>query len=826
MSRIIATGLVIAIVFTALSYGTVEPWSIAGFCLLITALLVLWAIQAIYEKRFSLQLYPLLLPPALFVFYSAVQSIAFVQSDGTTSSLSRDVEATRNALPVIFCLFVAFVLASQVFNTPKQLGNLVAFLTFYGLALAVFALVQYLTWEGKFYWLRPTKGTAFGPFVNRNHFAGYIEMLIPLPVAMIVARSIRKDLWLLYGFAALMMTVAVVVSLSRGGMISVAAGLLFMAILKSRLGSNTEQQPVSAKRTQGVSLKRAAAALAIMVLLLAGTIWLGAEQVLQRAANTLGGATTTQEDFLSRSWIWHDTGAMIRTHAIFGVGVGAYEKVFPIYGSNTSDYIVVTHSHNDYLQALADMGLIGGAMVVWFLILLFRAMWQSVRSPDLLLAGVALGCSGGVFAMLVHSFFDFNLQIPSNALLFLMLSAILAHLAARVRQPEETVEKAAALRGQSRLRSKEVMQYGWRRFRSCKQTITGFLIVFLLSFASLSYARQDRSQPQLKPKSQAPGAPNLSNEVLISPDEDYRIGPSDIIEIQVQDAPDLCKQHRVSALGNIRIGVSFMKKLNVLNKTTEEVETVIADGLRGRYLKNPQVFVSVVQPNSKIFFVQGAVRAPGHYRIEGRPTLIKLISAAGGLADSYGSTAFIYREIKEHKETKEAEPGEAASPKPTQQPAAENAGTNEQGPADKAEYELLSVNINKFNKGQIKEASLYLQSGDIIIIPPTDVFFVAGEVQHPGEFSLKEGTTLRQAISLAQGTTFNAAAQRGVIFREEGKERVEKKINISDVMNGKAPDIPIMANDIIIVPNSKMKTVANSLLKAFGVNSARLPVVY
>ncbi len=443
MSRVIATGLVLAIVFSALSFGTVEPWSITGFCLLIIALALLWTIQTIYEKQISLQLYPLMLPPALFVLYGAIQSLAIRQSDGETASLSMDVEATRHALPMLFCLFLAFMLAGNFLNTAARLGNLTAFLTFYGLALAVFALVQYFTWDGKFYWIRPTKGTAFGPFINRNHFAGYMEMLIPLPVALIITRVIRKDLWLLYGFAAVLMCVAVVVSLSRGGMISVAAGLLFMAILKSRLRNQRQAKEATSKPR--VFLKRAAATLAITGLLFAGIVWLDAKQVLQRAADTLGGATTTQEDFLSRSWIWRDTGAMIRAQALFGVGIGAYEKVFPIYGSNTSNYIVVTHSHNDYLQVLADTGLIGGALMVWFLMLLFRAMWQSVRSPDALLAGVALGCSGGVFALLVHSFFDFNLQIPSNALLFLMLSAIIAHIASGVRQPEETIEKAAAL---------------------------------------------------------------------------------------------------------------------------------------------------------------------------------------------------------------------------------------------------------------------------------------------------------------------------------------------------------------------------------------------
>ena len=122
-------------------------------------------------------------------------------------------------------------------------------------------------------------------------------------------------------------------------------------------------------------------------------------------------------------------------------------------------------------------------------------------------------------------------------------------------------------------------------FRSLRPIFSAFLVLSLFCAGALIYARQERNQPQLKPKSQAPGAPNFSNDVLVSPDEDYRIGPSDVIEIQVEDAPMLCKQHRVSAFGNIKIGLPFLKKLNVLNKTTDEVETMLADGVRGRFLK-------------------------------------------------------------------------------------------------------------------------------------------------------------------------------------------------------------------------------------------------
>src|SRR5262249_51028103 len=123
MSRVIATGLVITVVFTVLAFGTVEPWSVAGFCLLIAALMILWAIQAVQQKQFSVQLYPLMLPLALFVLYGAIQSIAFVQPDGATSSLSLDVEATRSAVPVLFFLLLAFVIASNFLNTPTRLNH-------------------------------------------------------------------------------------------------------------------------------------------------------------------------------------------------------------------------------------------------------------------------------------------------------------------------------------------------------------------------------------------------------------------------------------------------------------------------------------------------------------------------------------------------------------------------------------------------------------------------------------------------------------------------------------------------------------------------------
>src|ERR1044072_1814845 len=140
-------------------------------------------------------------------------------------------------------------------------------------------------------------------------------------------------------------------------------------------------------------------------------------------------------------------------------------------------------------------------------------------------------------------------------------------------------------------------------------TVSSRWVVMLIALALLlsrpvAHGTQERRQPQLKPPPQQSSDP-VTSGIIISPDEDYRIGPSDIIDIQVEDAPRLCGSHRVSAKGNIIL--PYLKRINILNKTTEEIENFISEGLRGRYLKDPQVHVTVLNTYSRMFFIQGTI---------------------------------------------------------------------------------------------------------------------------------------------------------------------------------------------------------------------------
>jgi polysaccharide biosynthesis/export protein len=346
--------------------------------------------------------------------------------------------------------------------------------------------------------------------------------------------------------------------------------------------------------------------------------------------------------------------------------------------------------------------------------------------------------------------------------------------------------------------------------------------------ASSIYAQQRRSEPQQEqPAVQSSASEMVNASIIAAADKDYRISAGDVIQLQIEDAPELSHYYRVSSSGHIEIPVLGL--VEAQNKTTFELARLIKKGLRDQeYLNEPNVLVTIKQYNSQTFLIQGSVRNPGVYQTEGRPSLLTMIGLAGGLAVDHGSTAFILRPNKTKKPARA--PDTQISSLQDQTPDADQstqtpAGGSASAPSEDPDYELIKVNIGALYKGQFDQR---VEPGDIINIPRSDVFFVTGEVKSPGSFTLKDGTTLRQAVSLAQGLTFNAKGAQAVIFREDPAlgSRKEIKVDISAVINGKKEDIPLQANDLIIVPNSRTKSIGGMLLMALGVNSARLPVRY
>ena len=171
------------------------------------------------------------------------------------------------------------------------------------------------------------------------------------------------------------------------------------------------------------------------------------------------------------------------------------------------------------------------------------------------------------------------------------------------------------------------------------------LALVLVALAGLADAQTRQPQPQIKMPAATGSEPTATPTILVSPDEDYRIGPRDVIEIRIDDAPELSVP-TISVNADGTFLMPYLKRLKAEGKTTDELASEIADGLRGKYLKNPNVLVLVKQFYSRSFFILGAVRKPGVYQIEGKPSLVKLLTIAGGPAENHGSTALIMRETK------------------------------------------------------------------------------------------------------------------------------------------------------------------------------------
>lgn len=436
LNKTISVGLLIAVVFAALAHGAVEPWSLFVFELIVVALVLLWSIKVVADKRLTLAVPEAALPIAGLVAVGLAQSIAFTDHNGRWLSLSRNVGFTRAAVIVLIFLLIGFLIAANFFADRTRLSRLGHFLVIYGLAMALFALIQHFTWNGRFYWVRPTEAPSpFGPFANHNHFAGYMELLLPLPIALIITRAVRLELRVLYGFAAAVMGIAAVLSLSRGGIISIAAGMGFLIVMSLRL----PRQRLTKSRMLRVPhlASRLAMVISIVVVISAGIFWIGADPVINRITQGQPPTDGNQEEtfFRSRGWVWRDTFTMIRANPLLGVGLGAYETAFSIYTKGDGS-LRVAQAHNDYLQVVADSGVVGGALALWFLVSLFRTVARGTRSSDPLYAALALGSGAGIFGILIHSLFDFNLQLPSNALLFLLLAAVASHVGAEAKDKD------------------------------------------------------------------------------------------------------------------------------------------------------------------------------------------------------------------------------------------------------------------------------------------------------------------------------------------------------------------------------------------------------
>lgn len=442
-SRFVFLVICVALVTSALAYGTVHYWALALFNLGALTVLILWVADGWRLGNVRISRNPLQLLLMGGVILGLVQLLPM---GGNTLSL--DPNSTKLVIVQLSTLFVYFAATLVFVDTPHRLHVLVRTIMIFGFLLAIFGLTQSFISPTKVYGMRElNQSTAFGPFINRHHFAGYMELTISLPLGLLLAGSIDKEKRLLYLFVAGLMGVALVMTSSRGGIISLVGEIVFLVIVTAIWKSQGERER---RRARSNFLKGAAArvalAAALIVGLFAGVILLGGEFSLNRFIDSVN----TDDPTTGRAHFWSVTLDVIKANPVVGTGLGAYGVIYTRYDTRNGLYRL-EQAHNDYLQIFSDAGVVGGALALTFVVILFYRGFGRAKSRDDFRRGVALAALGGCFAVLIHSFFDFTLHTTSNALLFLVLAA-LATLNGRVedaprrrrRRSSETSAETAA----------------------------------------------------------------------------------------------------------------------------------------------------------------------------------------------------------------------------------------------------------------------------------------------------------------------------------------------------------------------------------------------
>jgi O-antigen ligase len=417
-----------AVVTTTLAYGTVHYWALAVFYLSAAAIVCLWCWDAWMLRSFRISRNALQWPLLGVCILGLVQLLPLRAAPDTallqvapTRALSLDPYSTRLFVVQVASLLIYFAATLVFVDSSRRLRTLVRTITVFGFLLAMFGLTQSLTSDGtRVYWIRELpQSTAFGPFINRHHFAGYMELAMAVPLGLLFTGAVERQKRILYVFAVILMGIGLIMTNSRGGMISLGAEIVFLVAVSSLSAKDSQSHSHPGMQRARAATLRAGLAFALLAALIVGVLAIGGGGAFSR----LLGTPSADDPTTGRAHFWSVTLDIIKANPIVGAGFGAFGVVYTRYDSHNGLFRL-EQAHNDYLQVLSDGGAVGGLLGLAFVVILFRKGLARREKDDPFRRGVVTGALAGCFAVLVHSFFDFTLHTTSNALLFLILAAL------------------------------------------------------------------------------------------------------------------------------------------------------------------------------------------------------------------------------------------------------------------------------------------------------------------------------------------------------------------------------------------------------------------
>lgn len=472
MNRVVFWGLCLTLILLPLPFGTVEEWSIFLFEGAVFILFTIHLVGGVYalkkgemEEELPESKVPTFLKILLVVFLGTVifQLIPIPSSllktlspraldihhslySGGLNELEAGWKAlsfsTSLSLYELISYVFYFLFGYLVFKHVQSRKEVVIFVhvlilgavfqSFYGMA-ELFGGTERIFGYEKVVGL----GSASGTFINRNHFSGFLEMIFLVSVGYLLAKADffamekgfslkEKVLWfsqerlqrcIVYGLMTIVIGIGIFFSRSRSGIFVFFATLFLMIIALSVSEGRREEGRLG----NGRFIKRRFVMIirTVTLIVLFAVILIGARPIIERFSwdELAEGA--------GRPVIFKNTVEIIENFPLFGTGLGTYVYAYGMFEKDSVGGIVVDHAHNDYLELVAESGVVGGVSLILFAFVAVGYIFVKwMKRRDYLVRGVVLGCIMGIVAILIHSLSDFNLHIPANAVYFVTLYAL------------------------------------------------------------------------------------------------------------------------------------------------------------------------------------------------------------------------------------------------------------------------------------------------------------------------------------------------------------------------------------------------------------------
>ncbi|MEP6923308.1 MAG: O-antigen ligase family protein, partial [Pyrinomonadaceae bacterium] len=432
-SKILVFVLCTTIVLATVLFGMVDAGLLAVFCVGAGIVGWLWLTDAwkTSELRYSPSLLPL--PMIGLIIIGLIQLLPLRSASlpetlltlPASNALSLDAFATRLAVTQLVAMLIYFAAALVFINTNKRLQKVTTTIIILGFAMAVFGIIQYLGGDSKAWWVRESsQAMPFASFINRHHFGALMEMTMGLALGLLYTSAIDREKRVLYVFAVVVMGVALVLTSSRGALLSFFGLVIFLtlAVFTERRKNNfADEERDTDKSCVPSRLALLGGGLCLVLIVVGAVLLLGGDSSLLRSIGATGG---TGDVSSGRLQFWQTTLLMIRDFPFLGVGLDAFGVAYTRYDA-MNGYFRLEQAHNEYLQVWAEAGIGGLILVLSFIFLLFRGGLQVfMTTRDRFRRGAAIGALAGCFGVIIHSFFDFPLRTPSNLLTFLILAAL------------------------------------------------------------------------------------------------------------------------------------------------------------------------------------------------------------------------------------------------------------------------------------------------------------------------------------------------------------------------------------------------------------------